>query len=59
MLFASLFTLAGRGKPSRETAEQSTPTADSLRVTASALRAWAHETDVDGRGRQPSHTVEH
>jgi hypothetical protein len=55
MLFASLFPLAGRGKsrcepaPGRETPEHSLPNVDSVRVTASALRAWAEGTDADGQ----------
>lgn len=55
MLFASLFPLAGRGKPrreptpGRETPEHTPPNVDSVRVTASALRAWAEGTAADGQ----------
>lgn len=53
MLFSALFPLAGRGKASSgaiETAEVA-PSEDSLRVTASALRAWATKDDTEVRVR--------
>lgn len=48
MLFSTMFPLAGRSK--RRTASAAAvanPSAESLRVTASALRAWGAEIDAD------------
>ncbi|MFD6856433.1 hypothetical protein ACFWCF_03670 [Rhodococcus sp. NPDC060090] len=48
MLFSAMFPLAGRSK--RRTvsaASAANPSAESLRVTASALRAWGAEADAD------------
>lgn len=48
MLFSALFPLAGR-VPTRPAAPAAlaVPSAESLRVTASALRAWGAEDDTE------------
>ncbi|TCN41609.1 hypothetical protein EV641_13020 [Rhodococcus sp. SMB37] len=48
MLFSAMFPLAGRSKRRpAPTAAAANPSAESLRVTASALRAWGAEVDAD------------
>lgn len=48
MLFSTMFPLAGRGKRRpASSASAANPSAESLRVTASALRAWGAEVDAD------------
>lgn|GEM_PF-1017812 len=51
MLFTALFPLAGRRPGATRSANPSTPatgpSADSLRVTATALRAWGAEVDAE------------
>lgn len=52
MLFSALFPLAGRRAAARpadssQAAGAGAPSADSLRVTASALRAWGAEVDAE------------
>lgn len=48
MLFSAMFPLAGRGKRRTATAAAvESPSAESLRVTASALRAWGAEVDAE------------
>lgn len=48
MLFSAMFPLAGRSKRrTASAASAANPSAESLRVTASALRAWGAETDAD------------
>ncbi|NLU63522.1 hypothetical protein HCA61_14780 [Rhodococcus sp. HNM0563] len=47
MLFSAMFPLAGRKSRPAPAVSSTTPSAESLRVTASALRAWGAEVDAD------------